>query len=145
MLMHICLLLLGFQTTKSIATVGGTPGQLEVPLSIDAAYSRFYHACHGTSPTFSTGSRRSYFSLRARRLQMLKVILDRDMSTCCNKDITKFLHKYQIKRSSTSTKASASASKKYDNNKYILLPFRCSPRAASTPPPRRLHTAPTPQ
>ena len=68
----------------------------------------------------------------------------------CNKDITNYLHKYQLKRSSTSTKSSASTSATYD--KYILLPFRCSPtqpplphspHAAPTQPPRSSNAGPT--
>ena len=87
---------------------------------------------------------------------MLKIILYRGTIKCCNKDITKYMHEYQIKRSSTSTKTSTSTSRKYD--KYILLPFRrfrcrphtipygsCTPlHSAPTPPPRRPHAAVTP-
>ena len=87
---------------------------------------------------------------------MLKIILDRGTNKCCIKDITKYVHEYQIKRSSTSTKTSTSTSTKYD--KYILLPFRlfrCIPHtlpygsctqlhSAPTQPPRSPHAAVTP-
>ena len=87
---------------------------------------------------------------------MLKFFLDRGTNKCCNKDITKYIHEYQIKRSSTSTKTSTSTSTKYD--KYILLQFRrfrCSPHtlpygsctplhSSPTPPPRCRNVAATP-
>ena len=74
---------------------------------------------------------------------MLKIILDWDTNMCCNKEITMYLHKYQLKRSSTSTKTSASTSTNYD--RYILIQFRCSPtQPHSYAAPRRLHAASTP-
>ena len=59
----------------------------------------------------------------------------RSTNKCCNKNITKYQHKYQINSSSTSTNTSTSTSTKYDQ--YILLQFRCSP----TLPPSLLHSA----
>ena len=38
---------------------------------------------------------------------MLKIVLGRDINKCCYKDISKYLHKYQIKRSWASTKTRA--------------------------------------
>ena len=79
---------------------------------------------------------------------MLKFFLDtvdRGSNKCCNKDKTKYIHKYQI---SSTRKTSTSTLAIY--NKYILLPFRSStppprcPLAASTQPPRHPHADPTP-
>ena len=48
--------------------------EIQVTIVTDAPYSRSYHyACHGITPTFSTGSCRSYFSLLVRLFQMLKL------------------------------------------------------------------------
>ena len=42
---------------------GSVAPEVQVTTVMDVAYSHAYYACHWITPTFSTGSRQSYFSL----------------------------------------------------------------------------------
>ena len=127
---------------------------VQVIILIHAAHSCSSHACYFLTPQHSTDSGSSFCS---RLLYQLKILFNRDINKCFDKDIAEHLDKYNNKRIITS-KYKAKLIKKHENKRidkyktkyikqYILQPLpQVQPshhsHAIVTPPRHR--TAPTP-